>query len=440
LSSPGGRQGSGKRGGGNASGRAVARRQGLLVFGVTFLILFVVVAIAEGLGQPSVPSGDVAVVEEAPGDSGKITRADLDHSLELAAKQAGQDKVPKPGDPQYDELVEAALGTLLEAAWLEGQADEMGISATDKEVAQELAKVKKENFPKESEFKKFIKESGFTEEDIDERVKLQILSTQIQEQLTADAPQPSEAEVENYYEAAKAAQFTQPASIDVRIVRNKDRAKAEQALEQLEKANTAKDWDRVAKRFSEDPATKDSGGLQQNVAEGTLEEPLGAAVSDAVEGQLEGPVKTEGGFTIFEVQKSNPETVQDLKEVEAQIKGQLAQQLQQESFGAFVTNFNGLWLSRTFCADDYLIERCANFEGDSRPATAPPGCYEENPEGGLPEACPAPVFQAVPALPGTVTPLEPRGKPLAQRPVPAGGEVPEEPAGLPEGFTPPPAE
>ena len=43
-------------------------------------------------------------------------------------------------------------------------------------------------------------------------------------------------------------------------------------------------------------------------------------------------------------------------------------------------------------------------------------------------------------MPGTVTPLEPKGKPLAQRPRPAGEEKEEGAAGLeglPEGVVPP---
>ena len=90
-----------------------------------------------------------------------------------------------------------------------------------------------------------------------------------------------------------------------------------------------------------------------------------------------------------------------------------------------------------------MVERCANFKGAGHPATAPEGCYEANPKGVAPEACPAPVFQAIPALPGTVTPLEPKGKPLAQRPRPPGEEKEEAAAGLeglPPGTVPPTGE
>ncbi len=425
------------------SGPAAARRLGLLVFGAAFLVLFAAVAISEGLGDPSIPSGDVAIVEDAPADSGEIGKADFDHALELAATAEGQKKIPKPGSAKYDELKEAALTQLLESAWLESQADEMGIAASDREVAKQLSKVKKENFQTEAEFQEFIKQAKFTPEDIDNRVKLELLSKEIQDQLKEEPPTPSQREVENYYEAAKPTQFTKPPSRDVRLILNKEEEKAEKALAALESGNTAKDWTRVAKEFSEDTATKEKGGLQKGIVEGALEEPVGAAIFEAVEGQLEGPMDAQRGFYVFEVQSSEDETVESLDSVEGQIKSQLGQQLEQEDFNAFVSSFQSRWSSRTFCAEDYLIELCANFESDGRPAGAPPACYEEDPEGGRPEACPAPVFQAIPALPGSVTPLAPQGNPLAQRPVPAGEPKPageEGTTGLPPGAVPPPSE
>lgn len=442
MSPQGGRKASGKGGGGGASGQIAARRLGLVAFGAAFLILFLVVAIAEGIGDPSIPDGSVALVEDVPGDIGDVTQARFDHALAQAAAQAGIKKLPKAGDPQYDELKETALNGIFESLWLQGLADERGITVSDQELADELEKVKKESFKSEAEFKKFLKEQKYTPEDVDERILLQKLSGDIQAEIAEEAPKPSEREVENYYEAAKATQFTTPPSRDLRLIVNKDEAKANQALAALEKDNTAKSWAKAAKKYSEDPATKGSGGKQEAVQEGTLEEPLDKAVFAAQEGQIEGPVDAARGFTVFEVTKANPESVQELKDVSSQIESTLAQRNEQEFFAAFVSNFNASWTARTFCTDDYMTERCANFKGSGHPPTAPPACYEADPDGGRPEACPAPVFQLVPAMPGSITPLEPQGKPLAQRPVPVPGAeaAPGGAEGLPEGAVPPPAE
>lgn len=404
----------------------VERRRGLLFFGAAFVVLFLVLAISEGIGDPSVGSGNVALVEEVPDDSGAISEAEFEHALELAAAQSGMKEVPKPSDDQYEGLRETALNGLFDMAWIEGLGAEMGISVTDKEVADELKKLKKENFPTDAAYKKFLEESGYTTADVDDRVRLQILSTEIQGKITEGAPKPSESQVEAYYEEAKDAQFTQKASRDVRVILNKDEKKAEEAKALLEEDDSAKNWKKVAKKYSEDPVTKSNGGLQQGLAEGTAEEPLNAAVFETPEDRVEGPIESERGFYVFEVENTTPESVQPLEDVKEQIESQLGQQAEQDTFARFIANYTSTWQSRTFCASDYTIERCSNFEGGGRPAGAPPGCYEEDPEGGPPEACPAPVSQLIPALPGSVSLLEPRGKPLAQRPQPAGLKPAEE--------------
>jgi PPIC-type PPIASE domain len=227
----------------------------------------------------------------------------------------------------------------------------------------------------------------------------------------------------------------------VRVVVNRDPKKAEAAKSALEKDDSARSWRAVAEKYSEDAATKGSGGLKSGVQEGAEGEPLSAAFFGAQEGQVEGPVKGRSGYVVFEVESVTPEIAQELSAVESQIQATLAQRDEQEYFAAFIEDFGTRWMQRTHCASGYVTERCANYEGAGHPAMAQPACYEANPRTPA-EACPAPVSQLVPALPGTVTPLEPKGKPLAQRPHPAG-EGQEAAAGLeglPEGVVPPTGE
>lgn len=395
----------------------------LLALGVLLLALFVGFAIAEGIGDPSIPSGDVALVQDAPPGTGEISQAKFEHALEQSAAQAGLDKAPKPGDDHYKELKEVAMNAVFESIWLQGLGEELGIVISEDEVAAELKKLKKENFSSEAEFQKFLKEAKYTREDVNERVKLQKLSSDIQEQLESGVPAPSQAEIEEYYEAGKASQFTEKPKRDVRLIVNKDLEKVEKAVELLRANDAPENWTKVVEKYSEDPATKETGGMQKGLQENVIEEPLNEAIFSAAEGQVEGPIKVPRGFTAFEVESPTIEEVKPLKSIESQIQTTLAQRTEQEFFNQFVADFNLEWGSRTFCAEDYVTERCANFSPDAHPASAPPACYEAEPKGGRSEACPAPVFQLIPAQPGSVTLLEPQGKPLAQHPVPVGGEV-----------------
>lgn len=408
------------------------RRLALLGFAALLVLLFVGFAIAQGIGNPSVPSGDVAIVEDAPEGIGTISEKDLEHAIEIAAAKAQIKSVPKPGDEKYEELQETALGELFDVVWIQGLAEEMDISVTSKEVAQELEKLKKQAFKTEKQYEEFLKESHYTAKDVDQLVKVQVLSTKIQEQLKEESSGPSSREIEEYYEEAKASQFTTPESRDIRIVVNKDKGKAEEAKAALEKDSSVKSWEEVAKKYSTDPSTKGKGGLQSGVSEGQLSEPLNAEIFKAEQGDLGGPVKESRGYVVFEVATIKPEKISSLEEVKSQISSQLEQQNQQQAFSHFLSNYNSTWKSRTFCADGFRIKRCANAEGEAHPAEASPACYEANPKEPA-EACPAPVTQVKPAQPGSVSLLEREGKKLTQRPRSAGEE-----SALPEGAELPP--
>lgn len=413
------------------------QRLALLGFAALLILLFVIFAIAQGIGNPSVPSGDVAVVEDAPDGLSPVTEAQFKHALVQAAAEDKVTPVPKPGDEKYEAEQEKALGNVLDSIWIRGQAEEMGVSVTPKEVSEELKKLKEKAFKTEQQYKEFLKEAHYTEADVTTRVTIQMLSEGIQNQVTEEAPIPSSSEIKDYYEAAKSSQYTTPESRDIRVIKNSDKAKVEEAKVALEKDDSIKSWEAVAKKYSTD-TTKSTGGLQSAVTEGagTLQEPLEGEVFAAEQGELEGPLKEGKTYTIFEVMKITPEKVQSLDEAKSQISAQLAEQAKQQTFAAFVRNYGARWQSRTFCASGYLIARCANYKGSGRPTEAPEACFEANPKKA-PEACPAPIASIKPAQPGTISPINREGQKLAQRPRPAGLEEAVAPEGeIPGGVVP----
>ncbi len=420
------------------SKEAGLKRLVLVGFAALLVLLFAGIAIADGIGDPSIPSGAVAVVEDVPDDIGTITDEEFRRAVVQAAAAAQITPVPKPGDEQYDGLKETALGELLDSIWIQGEAEEMGFTVTPQEVAAELKKLKQQSFQTEKQYQEFLEESRYTKEDVDRRVTLQILSGKIQSKIQEEAPKPSSSEIEDFYEEAKATQFTTPESRDIRIVVNKDESKVEEAKAELEKDDSIESWEEVAKKYSTDPATKNKGGLQTGLSEGGVAEPLNAEVFAAEQGVLSAePLKETRGFVIFEVAKITPDKVQSLEEAEPQITSQLTEQMATQDFNAFLRNYNSKWASRTFCTEDVLIARCANFKGDGRPAEANPACYEADP-AEPPEACPALIAPIKPAQPGSVSVLEPEGQALVQRPRPAGAEAAAAPEGteLPPGVVP----
>jgi foldase protein PrsA len=430
-----------KKGQSRNSAAAGRQRLALVVFGVLLGGLFLGFAVSQGISAPSVASGDVAKVEGVPDEIATISEDEFKLALLQQVAQGGLKKPPKPGEKKYEELKEAALSELLDAIWLQGEAEELGIAVTPKEIEIELEQIKDQNFKTDAEYEKFLKTSRFTEEDVLDRVKLQIVSTQIQQRMTGAAPPATDSEIEDYYADELEAQFTEPESREARVVVNEDQAKIEDAKAQLEKDSTPASWKKVAEKVSEDPNTKSKGGLQAGLTRELLQSQpeLASAVFDNDAGTIVGPTAVAGKYFLTEVVKLNPSSTQSLKEVRAQIKSQLDQQLQQEFFSEFVAGYQSRWEARTVCAEDYLIERCSNYVGDGHPSTAPEACYEADPKGGTPKDCPAPVQQVAPAFPGSVSETNPQGDRLPQRPRPEGlKELGEEEVGLPGGAAPPP--
>jgi parvulin-like peptidyl-prolyl isomerase len=390
------------------------------------VLLFAGFAVAQGIGSPSVPDGDVAIVEDVPEEISSVSQEAFDRALMQQFAQAQLKKEPEPGSDKYEEAKEAALNELLDQIWIEGQAEELDITVTEKQVEDELATIKKQSFGSDEAYDKFLKESKYTQDEVNARVRLQLLSTQIQEQVTGEAPKPSSAEIQAYYDAEKDSQFRTGESRDVRIVLNKDKGEVEAAKKQLEADSSPKSWEKVAAKYSSDPTSKSKGGLQEGITEEFLQGELKTAVFSGATGELIGPVQFQGNYVVVEVVKLNP--------AKAQIQSTLGQEKQQEFFSEFVTEYQTKWGQRTFCADDYLISRCANYVGNGRPSNAPENCYEEDPKTP-PTECPSPVTPISPALPGSITVAKPKGEPFPQRPLPeAGGEAGEEvptPGGVP---------
>lgn len=403
--------------GGRAAGR---QRLALILFGAVFVALFVGFAIAQGLTGPSVPSGDVAVVSGV--SDGNISEAEYKVAVAQQVASGEPKKIPKPGSKKADELREAIVGQLLEAVWIRGEAEELDISVTAKQVETELAQIKKSNWPTPAAYKEFLETSKLSQDEVNEKVEVQMLGTKVKELAEGGSPPPSNSEIAESYEENKATTYTTKPSRDVRLIFSEDKGEVAAAVKQLKADDSPASWKVVAKKYSADPSTKNKGGLQTGLTEEILQTagPLKAAIFGAATGEVSGPIKFQSSYVVFEVEKLNPAKVQTLGEVRAQISAQLAEQAKQKYFGEFVTDFQNKWTSRTTCASDFEIARCANYSSAARIAKereSYKSCFEANPKVPA-EECPAPVLQNKPALPGTVTLAKPEGEQLVQRPLP----------------------
>jgi foldase protein PrsA len=364
--------------------------------------LAVAAALMAGCG--GVPGNAVAEV-----DGTAIEKSSFDHWLAVAAKssgaQGGTAQAPKPPDfkeciaakrkatpkqakgqpkvtddtlktqckQEYEQMRDQVLQLLISFQWLEGEAEEMGIKVTDAEIKKALADQKKQSFPKEADFQKFLKDSGQTEQDILLQVKADLLATKIRDKVVKGKDKVSDAEIQSFYDKNKQ-RFAQPERRDLRVVLTKGKAKAEQAKKALQSGES---WKQVTKRYSIDEASKAQGGKLPAQAKGTLEKALDDAVFKAKKGQLVGPIKTQFGYYVFEVTKVTPATQQTLEQAKETIRQTLQSQNQQKALESFSKKYSDKWKERTDCRDGYAIQQCKN--GPKPTPTPTPGAAPEVP-------------------------------------------------------------
>ena len=387
--------------------RGFLSQRNLAIFaGVLLVAMVAIVAAAVGVGHPSVPSNDVAVIDDSsiniPGlvDSGHISTADFNRFLVQTARQSGSQTVPQPSDPQYKQLKDQTMQTALQIAWIVGEANKQGLTFTDTQVQQSLQQIKSQ-FKTQQEYVQARDKAGLTEADVLERAKLQLIQNKIQTNVQNSVGTVSDGDARNYYDANQQ-QFTQPAKRTIRIVQNKDAHQIDLAYQALRADDSAANWQKVAAQYSTDPTSKDKGGLRTDVVPGSFQQPLDDDIFKAPLNEIQGPVVTPTGNYVFEVIAATPKHVQGFSDtttpstggapqtVSTQIKAQIRSQLQQEALSAFGQHFRDYWTNLTQCASGYEVVGCGNFNGGgptcnpSKLAPPTPG----QPSGG----CPAPVF------------------------------------------------
>ena len=387
-----------------------------LALGAALVIALGAFAISGDLGDPDVPDGNVAVVENAP--NGDITQEEYKTALDRAAFQLNLSKVPPPSNPQYEQIKQSALTTLIQTRWVEGEAADRGIEVSERDVDQQLEQVKKQQLGGEKGYQQFIKQSPYDADAVREVARLGVISGRVQaEAVSATPPDVSDTEVNEFYQA-NISQYQQPATHDVREIVNPIQAKVEEAMKILEQDDSAASWKKVAKKYSTDDATKNQGGLRKGVVEGQTDPAIDAAIDKAPLNQLVGPIKAaKGGYYVIEVLNTTPATTTPLSKVSDQIRQTLQQGLQTEAATRFRNSFVSKWTERTFCAEGYVIDICANAPAptDACPVDDQSERDKADPKT-LDQGCEAPVTPRAVVDPGTAVvfpgsqaPVKPQG-------------------------------
>ncbi|MBW1670913.1 MAG: peptidyl-prolyl cis-trans isomerase, partial [Deltaproteobacteria bacterium] len=102
------------------------------------------------------------------------------------------------------------------------------------------------------------------------------------------------------------------------------------------KLENGKDFAELAKKYSDDPGTKDSGGDLGFFTKGRMVPEFESVAFSLKPGELSEPVKTNFGYHIIEVQEKKAASIKNLADVQAQIRQALQTEKQQKSQDALI--------------------------------------------------------------------------------------------------------
>ena len=114
-----------------------------------------------------------------------ISRGWLRHWTDIAARMGGDEEPRRV----YRGL---AARSLISFRWIRSEALERGIFVSRAQVSRSLRRQRRQSFATRRDFRKFLRTSGQTIEDIRFRVRLDLLSNRIRDQVTEGASSPQE--------------------------------------------------------------------------------------------------------------------------------------------------------------------------------------------------------------------------------------------------------
>jgi parvulin-like peptidyl-prolyl isomerase len=289
------------------------------VFLALGLAVFAVGCGSDDGGSDAVPSNSVAVV----GDQ-SIPKSEFDDLITYAKRSYDAQKrpFPKVGTPEYVQLRDQAMRFLVQRTQFEVKADELDIDVSDEAVDKRIDQYVKERH--QGDKKKFdaeLKAQGLSPEQARDIIRANLVQEAIFNKVTKEV-KVSDDQVKSYYDKNKA-QYGTPETRQVRHVLVKQKALADDLYGQLKGGGN---WQAIAKKHSQDPASKNQGG-KMTATKGQLVPEFEQTAFTIGDNGISKPVKTQYGWHIIQalgpVKKSQSTPFPQVKEA---IRQQLLQE------------------------------------------------------------------------------------------------------------------
>ncbi|MGI9041267.1 MAG: peptidylprolyl isomerase [Gemmatimonadales bacterium] len=248
---------------------------------------------------------------------------------ELFSRQSQGQKVPSTPDGLASYRKQVVSSIIDEELLVQQALRDTAITVTDQEIAdgveQQVRKVRG-NFTSEVDYGNELKKAGFqTPEEyrrwLTDQQRRAALQNRLVDRLRTDgklkAVSPTEQEMKAYFEEQKANLGSRPATVSFRQIiltprpsaqaQARTRAKADSIVAELRKGG---DFATAAKRFSQDPGSREQGGSLNWFRRGVMVPEFERVAFNLRPGVISDPVESPFGYHIIQVERVQPAEVQ----------------------------------------------------------------------------------------------------------------------------------
>jgi peptidyl-prolyl cis-trans isomerase SurA len=225
------------------------------------------------------------------------------------------------------------LDRLVDERLIIQQAAELKLSVSSEDVDRSIEQIKKENGGlTDAQLAGELAKAGQTMASYRAEIKKQILRYRVLNIAVGSKVTVSDNDVQSYYDGhMKSGDHVQvrASHIFFSLPENADavtlKAKEKQSREVLERAKAGEDFAKLAKEFSQDPATREEGGDLGYFGRDMLPKAIEEMVFSMKVGEVRGPVRADRGFHVIKLVDRRSKEVKPLADVREELRAQLRQ-------------------------------------------------------------------------------------------------------------------
>ncbi|MCW6076282.1 peptidylprolyl isomerase [Clostridium sporogenes] len=265
-------------------------------------------------------------LEENPRLKQVVNQMKMQYGEEFEKSEQGKEAIKEQKKQILDELITEKV--LLQ------KGKELKVIPKDEELNKEVDKkfneIKAVYNNDEKKFQETLKSTGFTKETLKEYLKSQIIIEKVINEATKDV-KVEDKDAKKYYNENQSMFTEKPNTMNVSHILVKTEDEAKKVKKRLD---SKEDFAKVAKEVSQDPGSKDKGGLlgDINYNDANFDPTFMKAAIALKQGAVSNPVHSQWGYHIIKINSKKEYPVKKFDAVKEDIKKELKMEKQKEAY------------------------------------------------------------------------------------------------------------